>query len=210
MIFDKMAKSKIKFDDVSFANGTQKIQLPKYSSQVINLANGYSKATKPANVGQVSEDIKKFRDVETLAGYTNLDWINGHKNKYPEGIQKATDAAWNMFQKMVQSLNTVTTEDIQKWEEDFVFSKTYDRLMVQNAIIKKIAEEINTQNYQLASPEEERQGIDGYINNHPVQIKSDTYDRTGRLHNEEMQCIVISYIKGNKTITFDYNPEDFQ
>ena len=49
-----MAKSKIKFNDVSSANGTQKIQLPKYSSQVINLANGYSKATRPANVGQVS------------------------------------------------------------------------------------------------------------------------------------------------------------
>jgi hypothetical protein len=44
-----MAKSKIKFNDVSSANGTQKIQLPKYSSQVINLANGYSKATRPAN-----------------------------------------------------------------------------------------------------------------------------------------------------------------
>ena len=77
-------------------------------------------------------------------------------------------------------------------------------------IVKKIAEEINTQNYRLASPEEERQGIDGYINNHPVQIKSDTYDRTGRLHNEEMQCVVISYQKSNKTIIFDYNPEDFQ
>lgn len=205
-----MAKSKIKFNDVSSANGTQKIQLPKYSSQVINLANGYSKATRPANVGQVSEDIKTFRDDETLIGYTNQDWINWHKNKYPEGIQKATDATWVMFQKMVQSLNTITKEDIQKWEEDFVFSKTYDGLMVQNAIVKKIAEEINTQNYRLASPEEERQGIDGYINNHPVQIKSDTYDRTGRLHNEEMQCVVISYQKSNKTIIFDYNPEDFQ
>lgn len=74
-----MAKSKIKFNDVSSANGTQKIQLPKYSSQVINLANGYSKATRPANVGQVSEDIKTFRDDETLIGYTNQDWINWHK-----------------------------------------------------------------------------------------------------------------------------------
>ena len=84
LTFNKMAKSKIKFNDVSSANGTQKIQLPKYSSQVINLANGYSKATRPANVGQVSEDIKTFRDDETLIGYTNQDWINWHKNKYPE------------------------------------------------------------------------------------------------------------------------------
>ena len=45
-----MASSKIKLDDVSSANGTQKVSLPKYSSQVINLANGYAKATRPANV----------------------------------------------------------------------------------------------------------------------------------------------------------------
>ena len=52
-----MAKSKVKIQEVSQVNGTQKIELPKYSSQIINLANGYAKATKPANVGQVSEDI---------------------------------------------------------------------------------------------------------------------------------------------------------
>lgn len=27
-------------------------------------------------------------------------------------------------------------------------------------------------NFRLATPEEERQGIDGFINDHPVQIKS--------------------------------------
>ena len=205
-----MKKSKIKFDDVSSANGTKKISLPKYSSQVINLANGYSKATKPANVGQVSEDIKVFRDDETISGYTVQDWIDWHKKKYPDGIQKATDATWDMFQKMLKSLETVTKNDIQNWEEDFVFSKTYDGLMVQNAIIKKIAEEINTKNYRLAKPEEERQGIDGYINNHPIQIKSDTYDRTGKLHNEEIQCVVVQYSKKDKNIVFDYNPEDFK
>lgn len=83
-----MASSKIKLDDVSSANGMQKVSLPKYSSQVINLANGYAKATRPDNVGQVSEDIKRFRDDETLSGYSNQDWINWHQNHYPNGIQK--------------------------------------------------------------------------------------------------------------------------
>ncbi len=210
LIFYNMANSKVKLDDVSSANGTRKISLPKYSSQVINLANGYAKATKPANVGQVSEDIKKFRDDDSLSGYTNQDWINWHKKQYPDGIQKATDAAWAMFEKMRNSLNTVTKDDIKKWEEDFVFSKTYDGLMVQNAIVKKIAEEIGTKDFRLASPEEERQGIDGFINGHPVQIKSDSYDRTGKLHNEDIQCVVVSYKKKKKNIFFDYNPEDFQ
>ena len=140
-----MASSKIKLDDVSSANGTQKVSLPKYSSQVINLANGYAKATRPDNVGQVSEDIKRFRDDETLSGYSNQDWINWHQNHYPNGIQKATDEAWAMFVKMRNSLNTVTKDDIRKWEEDFVYSKTYDGLMVQNAIITKIANDIGSQ-----------------------------------------------------------------
>lgn len=205
-----MASSKIKLDDVSSANGTQKVSLPKYSSQVINLANGYAKATRPDNVGQVSEDIKRFRDDETLSGYSNQDWINWHQNHYPNGIQKATDEAWAMFVKMRNSLNTVTKDDIRKWEEDFVYSKTYDGLMVQNAIITKIANEIGSQNFRLATSEEERQGIDGFINDHPVQIKSETYDRTGKLHNEELQCVVVSYTKKAKSILFDYNPEDFQ
>ena len=99
-----MASSKIKLDDVSSANGTQKVSLPKYSSQVINLANGYAKATRPDNVGQVSEDIKRFRDDETLSGYSNQDWINWHQNHYPNGIQKATDEAWAMFVKCVTVL----------------------------------------------------------------------------------------------------------
>ena len=131
-------------------------------------------------------------------------------NHYPNGIQKATDEAWAMFVKMRNSLNTVTKDDIRKWEEDFVYSKTYDGLMVQNAIITKIANDIGSQNFRLATPEEERQGIDGFINDHPVQIKSETYDRTGKLHNEELQCVVVSYTKKAKSILFDYNPEDFQ
>lgn len=82
--------------------------------------------------------------------------------------------------------------------------------MVQNAIITKIANEIGSQNFRLATPEEERQGIDGFINDHPVQIKSETYDRTGKLHNEELQCVVVSYTKKAQNILFDYNPEDFK
>lgn len=205
-----MASSKIKIDDVSSANGTQKVSLPKYSSQVINLANGYAKATRPDNVGQVSEDIRQFRDDETLPGHSNRDWINWHRKHYPNGIQKATDEAWAKFVKMRKSLNTVRKHDIQKWEEDFVYSKTYDGLMVQNAIIAKIANEIGSQNFRLSTRDEEKRGIDGFINGKAVQIKSETYDRIGKLHNEEPQCVVVSYTKKGKSILFDYNPEDFQ
>ena len=52
--------AKIKLSDVSLTNGTQSgpLNIPKYSSQIINLANGYAKATKPAHVGMVSQEIQ--------------------------------------------------------------------------------------------------------------------------------------------------------
>ena len=91
-----------------------------------------------------------------------------------------------------------------------MYSKTYDGLMVQNAIIAKIANEIGSQNFRLSTRDEEKRGIDGFINGKAVQIKSETYDRIGKLHNEEPQCVVVSYTKKGKSILFDYNPEDFQ
>ena len=47
--------AKIKLSDVSTTNGTQSgpLEIPKYASQVINLANQYAKAPRPAHVGMV-------------------------------------------------------------------------------------------------------------------------------------------------------------
>lgn len=69
---------------------------------------------------------------------------------------------------------------VREWVEDLVIVKTFNGLYVQKAILRKIAE-MKGRNYRLATPEEESQGIDGYVGVIPYSIKPDTYKTMGRL-----------------------------
>lgn len=202
---------KIKLAEVSKVNGTSAPELPKYSSSVINSASGYAKATRPANVGQVSDEIQIFRKDPNFPGHSLEDWKKWHIERHEngKGIERAVDEAWNKFQAVLQSLSTVSKDDVRNWMEDLVYQKTYDGLMVQNAIIEAIANELQV-SWQLANPEQESQGIDGFINGHPVQIKADSYKKIGKKHNEEIACPVVYYRKDNKNIFYEFEEDWFK
>lgn len=202
-------EQKIPFRQVSLANGTSAPQLPKYSSSVINSASGYAHATAPKNVGMVSQEIQDFCN-DFTTGHNLKDWKVWHLKNHENGagINRAIDQAWKKFQTMLKSLNTVTRDHIAEWMEDFVYNKTYDGLMVQKAIIETIAKKLKVK-CRLADAQEEHQGIDGFINGKPVQIKSETYKQTGKKHNEATTCPVVYYRKENKNIIFDYEENWF-
>lgn len=202
---------KISITEISEVNGTSAPELPKYSSAVINLASGYAKATCPANVGQVSDEIQAFSNDPNFPGHTLADWKKWHIKKHEngKGIERAIDAAWDKFQAILKSLSTVKKDDVRNWMEDLVYQKTYDGLMVQHAIIKAIADDLKG-SYRLATSEEESKGIDGFINDRPVQIKADSYKQTGKTHNETTTCPVVYYKKENKDVLYEYEEDWFR
>ena len=77
----------------------------------------------------------------------------------------------------------------------------------QEAILAYLAREYNT-TYRLASIEEESQGIDGYLNNNPVQIKSITYKQEALL-SEVINVPIIYYDKKKDGINIEFEPNDF-
>ena len=83
--------------------------------------------------------------------------------------------------------------------------------MIQDAIIKTIAKDLGVES-RLGTPEEEGRGIDGYINNIPVQIKSNTFQEEVRNEHFDEEIVMIYYTKDNRTadITFEYNRNDFE
>ena len=206
-----MKSKRIKSAEISKTIGIRQISIPKYSSSVINNANRYSSATRIENVSQVSETIKDFREDRTVPNHSLEEWVRWHTAKYPKAITKATNDAWRKFKEIRRELAKVTKEDIKNWEEDLIIYKTYAGLMIQDAIIKTIAKELNVSS-RLSTPEEEGCGIDGYINDIPVQIKSITYRNEVRNEQFAEEIVIIYYSKDerNADITFEYDPDKFK
>ena len=69
--------------------------------------------------------------------------------------------------------------------------------MTQAELAEKLGEK-----YRLASPEEESQGIDGYVGITPYSVKPDTYKTMGRL-SETIAVKMIYYTKTKTGLTIE-------
>lgn len=62
--------------------------------------------------------------------------------------------------------------------------------------------------WREANPEEEAKGIDGFIGDKPLQVKSATYKFEVRL-SETINVPIVYYDKKKDGINIEYNPKDF-
>lgn len=160
---------------------------PKYTTQLINLANQNSQGTRPKIVGQLSELIQECPS-KTYEG-----WKKWYLEKYPDAIDNATEKISLMVEKLKESIKLIDKPMIKSWVEDLVLEKTFIGLRFQEAIIKKVAEIKNT-TYRLSKSEEESRGIDGFIGKIPISIKPMTY-KTKEMLRENIDVEIIFYEK---------------
>lgn len=197
-----MVKFKIKNKEIEAIIVDSVPQFPKYSTQLLKLANQNAQGTRAKIVGQMSELIQEF------SGRSMQEWEKWYKEKHPDAIEEATNRIYDMIQKLKASIEKIDKALIHEWVEELVIIKTYMGLRFQEAIIKKVAEREN-KDYRLARPEEESQGIDGYIGKKRVSIKPSTYKSKKGLP-EDIQEQIIFYDKKKDGITVEYsfNPKD--
>jgi len=168
---------------------------PKYTAQLMNLANQNAQGTRPRIVGQLSELIKECPE-KTYEG-----WRNWYLLKHPNAIENATEKISEMMDNLKNAIKSIDKSMIKKWVEDLVLEKTFIGLRFQEAILKKVALMKNT-NYRLAKPEEESQGIDGFVGDIPVSIKPMTYKTKNALR-EEIKIKIIFYNKTKSGLEID-------
>ncbi|MGE3062553.1 MAG: MjaI family restriction endonuclease [bacterium] len=173
------------------------IDLPKYVSQILNLANQNAQGTRPSVVGQLSELIQEF------TGTTLEEWEKWYLTKQPEALKNSTEKITAMILNLKDAMNKITDEMIQSWVKDLVIVKTFVGLKYQEAILKKCSE-IMKKPYRLATPEEESRGIDGFIETTPYSIKPITY-KTMKSLSEKIDVKIIYYEKKNKYIEIEFN-----
>ena len=194
-------KFKISNDEIADLSNAPQYEFPKYVTQVINLVNSNAGGTRPKVVGQMSDLIKEFD------GRTIDEWIAWYTERYPNSVNDATDKIWNMYETMKSAFNAITKDMIETWVKDLVYGKTYCGLKFQTAIISAFASQLNKE-WREANPDEEAQGIDGFIGGKPLQIKSVTYKLEARL-SETIAVPIVYYEKKKDGINIEYNISDF-
>ena len=168
----------------------EKKSFPKYTTQIINLANQNAQGTRPKVVGQMSELIQQCPD-KSFEG-----WEKWYLERHPESIEDATQKIKDMIDNLKEAILLIDEEMIRGWVKDLVLTKTAEGLIIQEIILKKVSESVNT-TYQIANPEEEARGIDGYIGDHPVSIKPVSYDTKKSTVRDRIDAHLINYeIKG--------------
>ncbi|MFA5644475.1 MAG: MjaI family restriction endonuclease [Patescibacteria group bacterium] len=192
-----MKTIKIKTNEIKELSNVENIEFPKYTTQIMNLANQNAQGTVPRVVGQMSDLIQEF------SGKTIGEWEVWYKNKHPEAIQVASDKVLDMVEKLKGAIQQIDKELIQKWVEDLVVIKTFIGLKFQSAILKKVAD-IKGCSFRLATPIEESKGIDGFVGDKPVSIKPITYKYQNAL-NEKIECDFIFYDKKKDGINIEFN-----
>ena len=178
---------KIKADEIRKLMEIEAPEFPKYATQIINLANQNSQATRPKVVGQMSELIKEF------TGRTLEEWEEWYLKRYPESIDIATRKILEMVDNFREVINQIDENMIRQWVRNLVVIKTFIGLRFQEAVLKKTAEKFDT-NYRLSTPEEESKGIDGYVGNIPISLKPITYQYKKMLA-EKIEVDLIYYEK---------------
>jgi hypothetical protein len=187
-----MKKITIRNDELYNLNDTENIMFPKYTSQLINWANQNAQGTRPKVVGQLSEVFPEY--IGHSSNISLNEWEKWYKDKYPNAIDKATEKIYLQVENLKEAIVKIDKEMINNWVYDLVINKTYNGLYIQNAIIKKIALFKNTDNFRLATKEEESKGIDGFVDNVAYSIKPHSYKTMNRL-SENIDAKMVYYEK---------------
>ncbi len=176
-----------------------KIEFPKYTSQLINWANQNAQGTRPKVVGQLSDLFPEF--MRSADEITKEAWEKWYLVKYPNAVDTATEKIWSQIQLLTEAIKLIDKDMVRKWVYDLVINKTYDGLYVQKDILEFLAKEQHA-TYRLATPEEESKGIDGYVGDIPYSIKPESYKTMDRLP-EIIPVKMIYYAKTTTGLKLD-------
>ncbi len=117
-----MKKITIKNSEIDLPLDAPTPEFPTYTSPLVNDANLYSRATRPENVGQMSNLIRKF------PGTTLQEWSTWYQERHPDVIEEATDKIKEKLDKIIEAGAKIDRNLIRSWVEDLVIVKTFEGL----------------------------------------------------------------------------------
>jgi len=197
-VLDSTVKIILKNDKITQDVVGKVVEFPKYTTQIMNLANQNAQGTRPKVVGQMSELIAQFPNK------TYDEWVKWYNEQMPNAIDNATEKVYSMVKSIDNAASKIDKDIVRKWIEDLVLTKTFTGFRFQESILNEISR-IKGVQYKVATPAEESKGIDGFIGEVPVSIKPITYKTMNRLpENISIKMIFYEKLKDGIRVEFDF------
>lgn len=192
-------KFTIKNNELSSINDIEILEFPKYTTQIMNLANQNAQGTRSNVVGQLSDIFPEY--MESNSEISIEDWEQYYLKKYPDALSTATDKVYSQINNLKNAISLIDKDMVASWVKDLVINKTFNGMYIQKAILSKLAS-IKNETFRLATPTEESQGIDGFVGSTAYSIKPDTYKHMDQL-NEEIDITMIFYKKKKSGLSIE-------
>lgn len=196
-------KSKAK--SINTAENPSTYEPATYVSPLINKVNEWAWATRPVTVGELATEIfPEF--ISNKKTHTSEEWEEYYLANYKEKYNLALQKLKAKFESVRTTVNTISDDDLQAWLDDFLFTKTFNGLYYQEAILQDIAQRAGKE-LVPASSQDESLGIDGYIDGKPYSVKPESYKQTQSSRHEKINATMVYYKDIDKK-SFEYEIEE--
>ena len=197
-----MPTEKLPLDQIYQNEEIEAYDFPKYTTQLLNLANQNSQATRPRVVGQMSELIQEA-DPDSFQ-----DWKEWYLERHPDAVDQAKAKVKDQLQKLENALSLIDDEMVEAWLRDLILVKTAEGLLIQNTILEHLSQKTNLP-HTSSTPEEESEGIDGYVGDIPLSIKPETYKQKTSTKHERIDAVLVFYKKTKRYLHLTYDESAF-
>lgn len=197
-----MSKDKIPFDDIYESTDVDP-NFPKYTTQIINLANQNAQATRPKVVGQMSDLI------DESSADTYHEWKNWYLERHPDAVDQSTEKIKSHISNLKDAIEKIDEDMIREWVKDLILIKTAEGLLIEQKILEHLSQQFGLP-YRNSTAEEESEGIDGHIGDTAVSVKPESYDSKTSTKHESFSATLVKYKKTSKYLTIFYEESDFE
>lgn len=168
-------------------------EFPKYTTQLLNLANRNAQSTRQNVVGNMNELLKEFGDRYPNGTYEDWKEFYLKEQNGEERLEESTQKLFEMILRMKEAMKEIDEEMARRFVNDLVLYRTYMGEDVEEVVFQKLSG-LYGLDYEPPSTNDK---ADGYLGDQPVRIVS-FKDKPDKSDNKKIDNIPTVYYHINK------------
>lgn len=186
----------------------QRIEWPKYMTQLLNIATQNSQAFRPKYIGPVVETFRQMRE-SSIPG-TLKNWEKYYKKHI--GEKKLIEAGRKIHAMCLKmGIQWIGEDMCIEYAKETAYNKTHMGYGGQEMAVEVAAKYFGL-SVRWPTPEEDSQeGIDAWIGEFPVQVKPhDSVSKAHIYNHANTQTHLVITYENKKQVCYIHNPEFVQ